>query len=344
MPLSRGFEMGSRMKYFNAALLNSVLALSFLSSSHAQLPSPAATQSVDPLRDCESSSNEEYRLGFGDQLSVDVNDNDSKLSGKHTVGPDGKITLGLAGSINVENSTREEAAAKIRAALARYYTPPPTVVVGVDVYASDYVTVMGAVTNPGQMQFTEPPTLLSVISRAGTGTGMMQTSPSIVGTSSSVPDRVALFCGNYSIAWEDFKQLLERNDPHIRTPLRRNVVVYVPSPNDRYVTVFGQVAHPGLVQLHDGSTLAQMLAEAGGILTDKSGRLPKIQVIHEYKGSIETVPYENILEAKSDPKVSLQTGDIIYVPESKFSRAAVTFEKLSPFINLATIATIVDRP
>jgi polysaccharide export outer membrane protein len=98
------------------------------------------------------------------------------------------------------------------------------------------------------------------------------------------------------------------------------------------------------VQLHDGSTLAQMLAEAGGILTDKSGRLPKIQVIHEYKGSIETVPYENILEAKSDPKVSLQTGDIIYVPESKFSRAAVTFEKLSPFINLATIATIVDRP
>jgi polysaccharide export outer membrane protein len=98
------------------------------------------------------------------------------------------------------------------------------------------------------------------------------------------------------------------------------------------------------VQLHDGSTLAQMLAEAGGILSDKSGRLPKIQIIHEYKGSIETVPYENILEAKSIPKVSLQTGDIIYVPESKFSRTAVTFEKISPIINLATIATLINRP
>jgi polysaccharide export outer membrane protein len=330
------------MKKAYVIAVYSVLALSFLTSIHAQLPSPAsATQSVDPLQDCEAPSNEEYKLGYGDQLSVDVIDK-SELSGKHTVGPDGQITVGLAGSINVAGSTREEAAAKIRAALAPYYTPPPTVVVGVDVYASDYVTVMGAVTNPGQMQFAEPPTLLSVISRAGTGAAAA--SAAIVSTTTGVPDRVALFCGNYSIAWEDFKQLLESNDPHIRTPLRRNVVVYVPSPNDRYVTIFGQVARPGLVQLHDGSTIAQMLAEAGGILTDKSGRLPKIQVIHEYKGSVETVPYENILEAKSSPRVSLQTGDIIYVPESKFSRVAVTFEKISPFINLATIATLIERP
>ncbi len=334
--------MGFTMKYLSSILLYPVLALSFLTFSHAQLPSPASVQSVDPLQDCEASPNEDYKLGFGDQLSIDINDNDPKLSGKHTIGPDGQITLGLAGSIKVENSTRDEAAAKIRTALSRYYTPAPTVVVGVDVYASDYVMVMGAVSSPGPMTFTEPPTLLSVISRAGTG--VAQASGAITGIPSGVPDRVALFCGDYSIAWEDFKQLLESNDPHIRMPLRRNVVIYVPSPNDRYVTIFGQVARPGLVQLHDGSTLAQILAEAGGIVTDKSGRFPKIQIVHEYKGSIETVPYENILQAKSEPKVSLQTGDIIYIPESKFSRAAVTFEKLSPFINLATIATIINRP
>jgi polysaccharide export outer membrane protein len=334
--------MGSKMKYLYSILLYPVLALSFLTFCHAQLPSPSSAQSVDPLQDCEAPGNEEYKLGFGDQLSIDVNDNDPKLSGKHTVGPDGQITLGLAGSIKVENSTRDEAAAKIQTALSRYYKPAPTVVVGVDVYASDYVMVMGAVANPGPMTFTEPPTLLSVISRAGTGAA--QASGAIIGTPSGVPDRVALFCGDYSIAWEDFKQLLESNDPHIRMPLRRNVVVYVPSPNDRYVTVFGEVNHPGLVQLHDGSTLAQVLAESGGIISDKAGRLPKIQVIHEYKGSIETVPFGNILQAKSDPKVSLQTGDIIYVPESKASRVAATFEKIGPLISIATISTLIEHP
>ena len=333
--------MGFKMKYLSSILLYPVLALSFLTFSHAQLPSPASGQSVDPLQDCEAPANEDYKLGFGDQISINVND-DPKLSGKQTIGPDGQITFGLAGSIKVENSTRDEAAAKIRAALSRYYTTPPTVIVGVDVYASEYVMVMGAVSSPGPMTFTEPPTLLSVISRAGTGAA--QATSAIIGTSSGVPDRVALFCGDYSIAWEDFKQLLESNDPHIRMPLRRNVVVYVPSPNDRYVTVFGEVNHPGLVQLHDGSTLAEILAEAGGILADKAGRLPKIQVIHEYKGSIETVPFENILQAKSDPKVSLQTGDIVYVPESKASRVAATFEKIGPLISIATISTLIDHP
>lgn len=329
---------------FNARLLYSALALSFLTSVHAQLPAPASPGSSDPLAACEAPANDEYRLGFGDQISVDVNDNDAKISanGKHTVGPDGKITLGLAGSLNVAGSTREEAAAMIQAALLKDYNPPLTVVVGVDVYTSDYVTVMGAVDHQGPMAFTEPPTLLSVISRAGSGSAMGATGS--VANPTVVPDRVALFCGGKTVAWEDFKQLLENNDPHIQTPLRRNIVVYVPSPSDRYVMIFGEVLRPGLLQLHDGSSLNEMLAEAGGILTDKAGRLPNIQVIHEYKGSIETVAYGDILQAKTEKKVSLQTGDIIYVPESKASRVATTFEKISPLISIATIGTLIERP
>ncbi|MGD0796985.1 MAG: polysaccharide biosynthesis/export family protein [Acidobacteriaceae bacterium] len=319
-----------------------MLALSSLTSGHAQLPSRAAAQSADPLEACEAPLNEEYRLGFGDQISVDVNNDDPKLSAKRTVGPDGRITLGLAGSINVAGSTRDEAAASIRTALARFYTPPPTVVVGVDVYTSDYVTVMGAVEHPGPMTFDQPPSLLTVISRAGMAPALnvngIQSNPS------AVPDRVALFCGNQTIAWEDFRQLLEDGRPEIQRPLRRNIVIYVPSPNDRYVSVFGMVLRPGVVQLRDGSTLAQILAAAGGIVTDKAGRLPKIQIIHEYKGSIETVPYENILEAKSDQKISLQTGDIIYVPESTYSRFGVTLEKLSPLISIGTVGALIAHP
>jgi polysaccharide export outer membrane protein len=332
--------MGPRMKNFNATLLYSLLALSFLASSHAQSPAPAVT-AVDPLQACEATSAEEYKLGFGDQISVDVNNDDPKLSGKHTVGPDGRITLGLAGSIDVEGATREEAAEKIKAKLALYYTPPPTVVVGVDIYSSDYVMVMGAVDHPGPMMFDEPPTLLSVISRAGMA---QQSGTGIVSTASGVPDRVALFCGSYSVAWEDFKQLLENNDPHIRMPLKRNIVVYVPSPHDRYVAIWGEVKSPGLVQLPEHATVTQMLAEAGGIVTDKSGRLPDIQIIHHHEGSIETVAYADILKAKSEHEVALQSGDIIYVPESKYSRFGVTLEKLSPLISIGTVGALIAHP
>jgi polysaccharide biosynthesis/export protein len=334
--------MSPKMKRLNATLIYSMLALSLLASSHAQVVARPSSQTLDPLEPCEANANDEYRLGFGDQITVDANNNDPKISGngKHTVGPDGRITLGLAGSVNLEGSTRDEAAAKIKAALAVYYTPPPTVVVGVDVYSSDYVNVLGAVEHPGQIMFDAPPTLLSVISRAGV---QAVGSNSIQSTPSSIPDRVALFCGNQTIAWEDFRQLLESGRPEIQRPLRRNIVIYVPSPNDRYVQVFGEVEHPGLVQLHDGSTIAQVLAETGGIVTDKAGRLPKIQVIHNYKGSIETVPYENVLKAKAEPKVILQTGDIIYVPESKFSRASVSLEKLSPLISIATVGGLLAK-
>ncbi len=213
--------------------------------------------------------------------------------------------------------------------------------VGVDVYSSDYVLVMGAVEHPGPMMFDEPPTLLSVISRAGMQSA--QTPSAIQAKPVGVPERVALFCDNHTIAWESFKKLLEGGDPEIRKPLKRNVVIYVPSPNERYVSVIGEVVHPGMVQLQDGSNLIEMLTEAGGILTDKSGRLPKIQIIHEYDRSVEIVPYEDVLLSKKI-NLALQTGDIIYVPESKFSRVAVTFEKISPLLGVATIATIIDHP
>jgi polysaccharide export outer membrane protein len=315
------------------------LGLSLAAIGHTQqLAGPSST---DPFQPCVAPSNEPYTLGPGDQISVDVIDN-ATLSGKHIVGPDGQITIGVAGSIDVAGLTREKAATDIKDALAHYYTPPPTVVVGVDVYVSNYIKVLGAVEHPGPMIFEDPPTLLSVISRAGFLAA--PASPGILSSASGIPERVAIFCGDHSVAWEDFKSLLESNDPHLQMHLRKDDVVYVPSPNERYISVFGQVARPGLVQLQDGATVTQMLAEVGGILTDKSGRLPKIQIIHQYKGSVETVAYADILKPKSNQTISLQTGDIIYVPESEFSRFAVTFEKISPLISITTIGTLIAHP
>ena len=340
-----------------------MIAMCFGLSGQAQQPSPASSSAVASLQAFEGAGDEEYRLGCGDQISVMVVGH-AEATGKQIVGPDGIITLPYAGSVKVSDLTRSGAAKTITQALTPFYRDP-SVVVGVDVYSSNNLLVLGAVAHPGLMQLDGPATLLSVMTRAGMS---MESSPTILGKSTGVPERVAIFRENHTIIWTDFKRLLEDAKPELQMRLRKNDVVYVPSPHERYVSIFGEVLHPGLVDLQDGwrpdcpkqddskqdcskqdgsrqsaSKLVQLLAEAGGIVTDRAGRYPKIQIIHEFDGSTETVDYADILHAKKI-EIKLEVGDIIFVPQSKFERVSVTFVKISPLLSIATLATLLHNP
>jgi polysaccharide biosynthesis/export protein len=326
------------MKKIGFLLFFPIIALFSSLSSQAQPSSPASPSAAASLQAFEGTDDEEYKLGPGDQISIMVVGH-AEATGKQIVGPDGRITLPYVGSVKVTGFTRDEAANEITQKLTKFYVNP-SVVVGVDVYSSNNIMVLGAVAHPGLMQLDGPATLLSVMARAGM---TIESAGTIVGKPTGVPERVAIFRGNQNIMWTDFKQLLENADPRLQTKLRKNDVVYVPSPHERYVSVFGEVLHPGLVDLQDGSTLVQLLAESGGILTDRAGRHPKIQIIHEFTGSIQTVDYADILQSKKI-ELKLEDGDIIYVPQSKFERVAVTFTKISPLISIATIATLIQHP
>jgi len=354
MPFSCVFEMSVGMKKIGFPLFFPIIALLFSLSIQAQQPSPANPGAIASLQSFEGTGDGEYRLGCGDQISIMVVGR-AEATGKQIVGPDGIVTLPYVGGVKVSDLTRGEAAKAITQALTPYYVNP-SVVVGVDVYSSNNILVFGAVAHPGLMQLDGPATLLSVMSRAGMGT---EPAGVIIGKPTGVPERVAVFRGKQTILWTDFKQLLESASPELLTPLQKNDVVYVPSPHQRYVSVFGEVLHPGLVDLQnsggmdpknpspvdlqDGPRLVQILAEAGGIVTDRAGRYPKIQIIHEIRGSIQTVDYQDILQSKKI-ELNLESGDIIYVPQSKMERVAVTFTKISPLISIATIATLIQHP
>lgn len=322
---------------FRSAVLGFALAIYFCLSGSAQQPT-AGGNAATALQAFESTGSEEYTLGCGDQISVMVVGH-AEATGKQTVGPDGIITLPYVGGIKVAELTRNQAAEAIRKALNSYYQNP-SVVVGVDVYSSNNVVVLGAVEHPGLMPLDSPMTLLSVVSKAGLA---LQTGTVIQGKPIGVPERVALFRGNYNVLWIEFKLALDDADPALQMRLKKNDVLYIPSANERYVSIFGEVLHPGLVQLQNGSSLVQLLAEAGGIITDRAGRHPKIQVIHRSEGRVDTVDYQDILQSKK-LEAKLESGDIIYVPESKFSRLSVTFQKVSPLISIATVATLIEHP
>jgi len=324
-------------KSIRLVALCSALGFCFGLSGAAQQPASDAT-SAAALQAFEGNPNEEYTLGGGDQISIMVVGH-AEATGKQTVGPDGIITLPYAGAVRVSDLTRRQAADAIAKALAAYYENP-SVVVGVDVYSSNNVVVVGAVEHPGLMPLESPMTLLSVVSKAGLA---LQIGTVVQGKPIAVPERVALFRGNHNIMWVDFKQMLEDASPQLQMLLKKNDVVYIPSANERYVSIFGEVLHPGLVQLQNGSTLVQLLAEAGGIVADRSGRYPKIEIIHDFTGSIDTIDYEDILKSRK-LDTTLASGDIIYVPQSKFDRFAVTLQKISPLISIATVATLIEHP
>jgi len=299
-------------------------------------PNPLATLSA-----FEPPANQPYELGRGDEITVEAIGR-PELTAKHVIGPDGEITLPLVGSIKIADKTREEAAAQIQTALSAYYSGV-TIAIAVDRYTSNQILLLGAVQHPGVMTFDKTPTLLEVVSRGG----VQPDTPSTGGAGpkpAGVPEECLIYRGSETMVTVELKALLDEGSPLANMRLKRDDVVYVTG-RTKYVSVLGQVTHPGNLQLENTSTLADLLAQVGGP-TEKAGRNPDIQIIHRAgtHGSTrtQTVPFNTLL-ARNSFDLSLQSGDIIFVKESGFNGAAYTLEKIAPLINLFTVAAVLDQ-
>jgi polysaccharide biosynthesis/export protein len=92
-------------------------------------------------------SNEEYRLGAGDKLRIEVY-RDAQMSQSVQIRPDGKITLPLLGDLDATGRTPIELRDAIATQLKEYMTNPVVTVIVVEASAA-IAYVMGEVNHPG---------------------------------------------------------------------------------------------------------------------------------------------------------------------------------------------------
>ena len=279
---------------------------------------------IEAFKD-ETKKVDDYLLYDGDDINIEVIGR-PELSGMQRIGPDGRITLSIVGSVMVRNLTREQAAETINKALSPYYLNIYTTV-RVEHYNSNLITIIGRVEHPGEILFNTPPNLLSILAQAG-GMPLMR--------KEQVLTRCAIIRNN-KILWIDLTRLLT-GDTNLNVSLQRNDVVYIPDSTDTSVFVLGAVNHPGVFSLTPQMSFMDALSQAGGVTKD--GNFNELHLIRPSADVNMKIDMSDILAPQKNLNVAINEGDIIFVPRHGISQFGYIMQQINPFGTLFTIGQI----
>jgi len=285
------------------------------------------TSTEEMVKRFEAPAVDQYTLGDGDEISVDAWGR-PELSGKHLIGPDGVITIPLAGPISIVGKTREQAREAIARALVKYYADL-AITVRVDHYSSFKVMILGRVGTPGALNFDSQPTILDVITKAaGLPVGGF-------GSDKSNLVRCAIFRGRDQVIWIDLKPLLRDGRLDLNIRLARNDVVYLPDANDQLVYILGAVKVPGAIRLTPSMAILDALALSGGPTEDAAPS--HLELVRPAYNKSQEIPFKSLLDPASKNDYALEEGDIIYVPSRSLARFGYVLQKIAPLTGFAIL-------
>jgi polysaccharide export outer membrane protein len=266
-------------------------------------------------------------IGAGDLLEMSVFDT-PELSGKLRVSNSGDVLLPLVGSVHVGGMKCEEIQNLIRKKfMDGGYLKDPQVTVFVAEYATQGVSVLGEVKNPGIYPAFGSHHLLDYISQAQGLTPLAGTNVTITHSGQSdQAQRVKLTAGATPKA-ENNPEVLPGDTIYVE----RTGIVYV----------VGDVAHPGGFPMdHDAQlTVLQAVALAQG--TNPTAAKGKVQLIRTTAQGRQQIPLNlnKMLSAKTTD-LALQDNDILFIPSSASKTALKDFEAALPTASAASIYRI----
>ena len=292
--------------------------------------SQRAVTPQDIVRRFEAPELTSYTLGDGDEITVDVW-NHLELSGHHVIGPDGKITVPIAGVVKVSDLTREEAEKTIATALSPFYVDL-SVTMRVDHYTSYRIYILGRAGVPGILQFDTQPTLLDVVTRAA-AIPMAGIAPDKIGLG-----KCAILRGRDEVIWVDLKALFTQGNLALNIRLARNDVVYLPDSGDQLVYVLGEVKRPGAFRLTPTMSFLDAFSQAGGDTEDASEN--KIEIIRSTSGVQREFRLSDLLSGPEHLNFALEEGDIIYVPRRNLAKFGYVLQKTSTLAAFAVLGSV----
>ena len=250
-----------------------------------------------------SKEDEGYVLRPNDTISLAVYQ-EPDLSVAVRILKTGEASFPLIGSVKVGGLTVAAAAAKIRELYASDYLVDPKLSLTVNEYATEFISVIGAVKNPGQ--FPIPVSgHLDLASAMATAGGLAENAdPNGIqlvraagATSSFSIDSIQGASGRVQLATGD------------------RIIVNQSAFVGKTVTVLGQVGKPGPVAfpLKGKLDLVNAIAFAGG-LTELSN--PKKVTINR-KGTVTVVDFK-VISQRGDRPFLLQPDDVVTVAERIF--------------------------
>jgi polysaccharide biosynthesis/export protein len=216
----------------------------------------------------------------------------------------GQASFPLIGSVEIGGLTVADAARNIRELYAKDYLVDPKLTLTVDEYATEFISVIGAVKNPGQLPMPVSGNLDLAAAMASVG-GLAEDADA----NSIQLVRASGTAATFSMASIQGESGRVRLGPGDRIIVNQSAFV------GRKITVLGQVGRPGPVvfPLNGKLDLVNAIALAGGI-TDLAN--PKKVTINR-KGQVSTVNFKEVSE-RGDRPYWLQPDDVITVAERLF--------------------------
>jgi polysaccharide export outer membrane protein len=310
------------------------------------IPGHTSAQEVSPPS--EPVHTVDYRLGPGDLLQIHVAGH-REFEQITRVSNSGRIHVPYVGIMLVAGRTVLQVERDIARLIKEHeLIKEPSVRVQIDQYHARPAYVIGDVNAPGQYAITGEMYLLDLISKAGGLLGSADDVGFLYRRNSPEPTiEVALLAGVAQIAHEssvpetsttppsagssdrqdssseeviqvDFAALRDGTQPQTNVRLQGGDVLFVPRMSRRDIFVIGDVRVPGSYGLprHGEVTAVQAIIYAGGPLSTakmSDGFLMR----HDDAGVRHAFPvdFAAIIEGRS-PDVPVQSGDIIFVPNS----------------------------
>lgn len=246
---------------------------------------------------------ESLLIGPGDMLHVQVFDT-AELEQHARVTDAGELPLLLGESVKVSALTPAEAARAIEKVLLEgHYLLRPKVLVAVEEYATQKVSVLGEVKTPGAYSIDTPRSVLDVLTLAGGLTELADRKILIERRNSQ--EKISYFVSNKPDAAFDTAIQIHPGD-----------TLFIPKAG--IVFALGDVGRPGGYTMTNNEgkiSVLELLARAGG--TNHSAVPSHARLIRDEGENVIEIPLPlSAMQKGNRIDMPLHPGDIVYVPFS----------------------------